>query len=251
MEFLKEGLDLNSRRFLHTPLRIPEGYPRRILVPPGTTWENLPAGYNPPKYTAPLVFENDESLDPGNPKLWADPANPRDVKHPFVSFEGPVKFSGDFPLNPTGPTGIWERGLLGKWGANFAVDPIITRERNGKLEVVVIKKDGHVQIPGGMNEKNERFRITGQREAEEEVGAKLDFSHAVLVYKGYVDDARNTDNSWTELVGLHLHGNFDFEPKGGDDADEAYWTEVNKELFDSLVIRAQAYELKCALSIRS
>lgn len=28
------------------------------------------------------------------------------------------------------------------------------------------------------------------------------FAHGVLVYKGYVDDPRNTDNSWMETVRL-------------------------------------------------
>ncbi len=244
------NFNLNSREFLHTPLRIAKGYPDRIIIPTGTTWGNLPQGYNPPEYTAPVVFKNDETLDPKNPKLWADPANLLEVKHPYISFEGSVKFDQDgHPLNPTGPTGIKGRGLLGKWGANFAVDPIITREKDGNLEVIVIAKEGGIRIPGGMNEKGENFLTTAVREAEEEVLAKIDPELAVLVYQGYVDDPRNTDHAWTELTGYLIHGHFDFEPKPGDDAEKAWWAKVDQKLIDSLDIRAQAFELISSLQV--
>jgi ADP-ribose pyrophosphatase len=46
------------------------------------------------------------------------------------------------PLNPLGRTGIAGRGLLGKWGANFAADPVITRTspKHGHLELLVIRR---------------------------------------------------------------------------------------------------------------
>lgn len=48
------------------------------------------------------------------------------------------------PLNPHGRTGMCNRGVLGKWGANFAADPIVTRynpTKPGKpLEMVAIKR---------------------------------------------------------------------------------------------------------------
>ena len=48
------------------------------------------------------------------------------------------------PRNPVGRTGITNRGALGKWGANHAADPIVTRRNPTKpgrpLEVVVIRR---------------------------------------------------------------------------------------------------------------
>ncbi len=45
-------------------------------------------------------------------------------------------------MNPRGRTGISDRGTLGKWGANFAADPLVTRNNpeTGQLELLVIKR---------------------------------------------------------------------------------------------------------------
>jgi hypothetical protein len=44
-----------------------------------------------------------------------------------ISFEGPYVVENGVPNNPIGRTGLTGRGLLGRWGPNFAADPIITR----------------------------------------------------------------------------------------------------------------------------
>lgn len=43
--------------------------------------------------------------------------------------------------NPVGRTGMCGRGLLGRWGPNHAVDPIVSRWKRGK--------DGNVMTMGG------------------------------------------------------------------------------------------------------
>lgn len=55
------------------------------------------------------------------------------------------------------------------------------------------------------------------------------------VYKGYVDDPRNTDNAWMETIACNFHdetgdliGNLCL--KGGDDATSATWIELNRGL---------------------
>ena len=35
--------------------------------------------------------------------------------------------------------------------------------------------------------------------------AKLFYIIILKVYKGYVDDLRNTDNAWIETVAMHFH----------------------------------------------
>jgi len=56
--------------------------------------------------------------------------------------------------------------------------------------------------------------------------------NSVEVYKGYVDDLRNTDNAWMETVTMNFHdetgeilGNFEFEVEA--DACGANWQEVS------------------------
>jgi hypothetical protein len=54
-----------------------------------------------------------------------------------------------------------------------------------------------------------------------------------VVYRGYVDGRRNTDNSWLETVVGHLHfpDGFTATPTAGDDASEARWEPVAPGLF--------------------
>lgn len=136
--------------------------------------------------------------------------------------EGPVE-----PRNPRGRTGIQGRGLLGKWGPNQAVDAIVTRydPEGGQLQVVVIQRvDAQREtwaLPGGIVEGKEgvdsalrRVIATRLQRGHEEYDSSLahifpsdndDMSSDV--FKGYVDDPRNTDNAWLETTAKHFHCN--------------------------------------------
>ena len=55
------------------------------------------------------------------------------------------------------------------------------------------------------------------------------------LFKGYVDDPRNTDNAWMETVAFLFHddsgstiGKFDL--KAGDDAKALKWTDISQEV---------------------
>lgn len=122
------------------------------------------------------------------------------------------------PLYPGGRTGLCGRGLLGKWGPNFAADPIITRKNpiTGKLEMILITRSdtGELAIPGGMVDPGEIAKTTALRELFEEalgesneLGSFKDLfdENAVLIYKGCVDDPRNTDNAWMETSVYYYH----------------------------------------------
>lgn len=61
------------------------------------------------------------------------------------------------------------------------------------------------------------------------------FSAGQAIYKGYVDDPRNTDNAWMETVAFNFHdetgdsvGQFDL--KAGDDAKDIKWIDISKDL---------------------
>ena len=180
-------------------------YPTPGLVPAGfKDWKTPFPNYLPCEYTADVVLENDRQVKAGG---WADP--------PDVSMEEIAKrpqnfgieFRGGLPLNPLGRTGICGRGLLGKWGANCAADPIMIRLDGESWQVLVIvrKDSGQIALPGGMVDDGEDIPTALFREAAEETGTALDVIQKVLgepgvyigdVYEGPVDDPRNTDNAW-------------------------------------------------------
>lgn len=56
--------------------------------------------------------------------------------------------------------------------------------------------------------------------------------NANILYKGYVEDPRNTDNSWIETVAVHFHDETGdiltgLELKAGDDAAKVKWTSID------------------------
>lgn len=210
-------------------------YPDRHPVNIGTSWREVDRQkYQPPYFVSKQVLEN---------PVWADFEDHKKVKRNiFLSYEGLIQ--ADFfgrPLNPRGPTGIEGRGVLGGWGANFAADPIVTRiNSQGFLELIVIKRKdcGMWALPGGMVDKGERVTATLRRELGEEASAYLDFEKASLIYQGYVDDPRNTDNAWMETDAYHLHLTNEEASgvllKANDDAKEAKWMTCNSDAINNL-----------------
>jgi 8-oxo-dGTP pyrophosphatase MutT (NUDIX family) len=125
------------------------------------------------------------------------------------------------PLNPLGATGIYGRGLWFRWGANEAVDPIVVRYNIQKRihEVLLVRKAGiqdlenSLAFPGGMGEGDESIERTLRRELSEEavkdtsaLSELLDESKCSrkIVYKGPVDDYRNTDNAFATTTAVFI-----------------------------------------------
>lgn len=188
-------------------------------------WSVAYPEYQPVAFTAPIVMEN-------WPDGWADPPSPRQLHRELRSYTGALSFDDQGrPQNPAGRTGISERGVLGRWGANFAADPIVTRRepKSGLLEMLAIRRKdtGAWAIPGGMVDEGEAVSEALSREFSEEAGLELDMSDATLVYRGYVDDPRNTDHAWVETTVKHKHLPFELttrlRPHAGDDASEVRW----------------------------
>ena len=157
------------------------------------------------------------------------------------------------PLNPIGRTGMCERGRLARWGPNHAADPIVTRfePATGELQLVVIKRSdtGAWALPGGMVDPGEAVSTTVRREFDEEAGALQDPQQRArftaladqlfatggeVVYRGYVDDPRNTDNSWMETCAIHFHCSDELGKllplEAGDDAVHVKWVRITPDL---------------------
>ncbi|XP_017876910.1 ADP-ribose pyrophosphatase, mitochondrial [Ceratina calcarata] len=231
-------------------------------------WDVEYPEYKPVEYTSPVLkgkpWADPEIGEPSFKPKW----NSLDGKINRRSFVGDYVINeAGYPLNPIGRTGIAKRGLLGRWGPNHAADPIVTRwkrdaqgviEKNEDtkrpiLQFVAIKRrdTGAWAIPGGMVDPGETVSATLKREFMEEAMSSLGqdkeernkleksmkefFEKGDEIYKGYVDDPRNTDNAWMETVALNFHDD-DHSVFGnimlvaGDDASKAKWMDIDNRL---------------------
>nr|XP_022916941.1 ADP-ribose pyrophosphatase, mitochondrial [Onthophagus taurus] len=232
------------------------------LVP----WNVENKNYNPPEYTSKSLenkpYADKNITDPSfNPK-W----NELDGSINRQSHEGAYKIINNVPLNLRGRTGLSGRGYLGRWGPNHAADPIVTRWKVNNGEIIknlitmlpilqfcaIQRKDNNEwAIPGGMVDPGENVSETLKREFMEEALSSLElpqddlikekekisqfFKQGVEIYKGYVDDPRNTDNAWIETVAFNFHDESGdavgrLSLKAGDDAKNVKWMDIDKNL---------------------
>jgi ADP-ribose pyrophosphatase len=203
-------------------------------VPWNVQWDE----YKPAEYNSDKV----------KGKEWAGPEAVKGLK--FNQIDGKLNrksHMGDYkldesgaPLNPEGRTGLRGRGILGRWGPNHATDPLISRLNNGKLQYIAIERSdtGQWALPGGMIDAGEEPREAAKREFTEEAldsvpadEMKELWKNGTVLYKGYVDDPRNTDNSWMETIVFSIHDtNGVMEKcklKAGDDAVNVEWKNVD------------------------
>ncbi|NMC75321.1 MAG: NUDIX domain-containing protein [Geobacteraceae bacterium] len=227
----------------------PPDYPERFPVPDHLVeWEVDYPGYAPPYYVSPIVLANDSTRKTNG---WADPEDISLLPAlPRESLTGRLTYDGEGrPLNPIGRTGLAGRGLLGKWGPNYAADPIITRfnRETGFFELLAVQRrdNGQWAIPGGMVDRGEEVSRTLVRELREETGVELDMAQGTLTYQGYVDDPRNTDHAWMETTARHLHLAADsadrMSLRAGDDARAVRWLPLTLQTVGAL------YASHCAL----
>ncbi|XP_068226980.1 ADP-ribose pyrophosphatase, mitochondrial isoform X2 [Palaemon carinicauda] len=231
-------------------------------------WTDTYPDYSPTQYTAQHILAGPVYADPligapGFKPLW----NEVDGKVNRCSHEGEYSVINGIPRNMHGRTGVCGRGALGRWGPNHAADPIVTRwkmnlgqkvlheeTKQPVLQFVCIKRrdNGQWAIPGGMVDPGEKVSVTLQREFLEEALNSLDmtskqkekaegdlkdlFNGGEEVYKGYVDDPRNTDNAWMETVAYNFHENesggllYQISLQAGDDAQAVKWQDISSQL---------------------
>lgn len=246
-------------------------YPRsnieRFPVPDEkVSWSVEFPEYKPLQYTAASIngkpWADPDITHPGFKPNW----NNLDGNVSRISYTGIYKIENEYPLNPIGRTGISGRGILGRWGPNHAADPVVTRWKrlqNGEimtnqdnkqiLQFVAIQRrdTGRWALPGGMVDPGEKVTSTAVREFREEAINSLDmseeelktwkqkfdkfFSEGEIVYQGYIDDDRNTDNAWIESVAYNFHDDDGstvgkLELNAGDDAVGVRWIDISPEL---------------------
>ena len=260
---------LSVKKFVHVKARSSPylGGTARLPVPDEfVPWSSeFLEGYSPVEYTAGCVLAAPVWADPKDASMIASDFNNLVGKKNRVSFEGPYDLEPETsrPINPKGRTGMTGRGLLGVWGPNHAADPIVTRfkrdvegeilcnsDGNPILECVLINRadTGEWALPGGMVEAGDTVSLTlkkefgeeamGSLEATAEKRAEIKASVNTLfasggkdIYRGYVDDPRNTDNAWMETVAVNFHDadgtSFATIPlHAGDDAVGVKWVQL-------------------------
>lgn len=188
-----------------------------------------------------------------------------DINRQSYDYNVPLKYDvvNNYPHNPRGRTGLCGRGRLGRWGPNHAADAVVTRWKRAKDKSLVVNLDnnkpvlqflaiqrsdcGKWAIPGGFVNANEESSVAALRELFEEavwaeklpeaITSLLDkfFSCGKQVYKGYVDDPRNTDNAWIETTASNYHdesGEFTDKLilKARDDAADVKWIDITKDM---------------------
>lgn len=178
--------------------------------------------YNPPFYTADrkdkdLVDPVGDALEP----LFKISYNSVDGPLDRRSFHGAYAVRDGLPLNPMGRTGLRGRGDLSCFGPNHTLQPVITRWRRSldgaicrksvkkMLEVLVVKRgpSEHWMLPGGSREPGEVLPRKLKQVLRREFWSSFEslLTQGTEVYKGYVDDPRNTDNAWIETVAVSIH----------------------------------------------
>lgn len=213
-----DGYHINARH-LHYPRSLVTRFPVPNEKVP---WEMEFPIYDPPCYTAERrgAAATDPMGDALEP-LSKISYNAVDGLTDRRSFHGAYAVREGLPLNPMGRTGLRGRGSLRYFGPNHQLHPVITRWRRNQdgaictksgrkmLEVLVMKRPRweHWGLPGGSREPGE----TLPRKLKQVLGQAcwLPFENLLRqgteVYKGYVDDPRNTDNAWIETVAVSVH----------------------------------------------
>lgn len=105
-------------------------------------------------------------------------------------------------------------------GANYTVDSLVV---SGSSLLLIRRSDnGKWALPGGFIDAGETALTAGGRELFEETGLALDEKPAEI-YRGLVDDPRNTPSAWIETVALLWRVDRPSPVRAGDDAAAAGW----------------------------
>ena len=137
-------------------------------------------------------------------------------------------------------------------GPNYTADSVIINPIARKI-LLIKRSSGEWALPGGfINSKEESF-TAAIRETKEETGTIIG-GNPILIYKGLVNDPRNSQMSWIETSAYLFIVNELSEVSGRDDAIDAAWLPLNNlpKLYashDEIVARAIDY-LSCRSLIK-
>ncbi|XP_037597956.1 transient receptor potential cation channel subfamily M member 2 isoform X5 [Cebus imitator] len=218
MEEWGDGYHVSARHLLYPSCAV-----TRFPVPnEKVPWETEFLIYDPPFYTAERKdIATTDPVGDALELLSTIQYNAVDGLRNRQSFHGPYVVQAGLPLNPMGRTGLRGRGSLSCFGPNHALHPVVTRWKWNEegaicrksikkmLEVLVVKfpLSEHWALPGGSREPGETLPQKLKQILRREHWPSFEklLKRGSEVYKGYVDDPRNTDNAWIETVAVSIH----------------------------------------------
>ena len=137
-------------------------------------------------------------------------------------------------------------------GPNYTADSVIINTIAQKI-LLIKRSSGEWALPGGFINSEEDSFTAAIRETKEETGTIIS-DDPILIYKGLVNDPRNSQTSWIETSAYLFIVNELSEVSGRDDAIDAAWLPLNNlpKLYashDEIVARAIDY-LSCRSLIK-
>lgn len=200
------------------------------------SWKIAYPDYDPVAYTALNVLAGcslsvDEEYNPRKPPKF----NELDEACDRRSYKGPYELDPmiGLPLNPSGRTGIKGRGMLRRYGPNHITEAIFTRFRafnqstkHQLLEVLVLEESAREyylpsdEVKLGINPEDNLpnslkkiFNISTLKQlklSDHAISKSMEALRGVMInrqviYEGFLDDERNTDNAWIETAVYNYH----------------------------------------------
>lgn len=108
-------------------------------------------------------------------------------------------------------------------GANYTADALVVDAEAEKILLIQRGDTEEWALPGGFVDTSDSSPLEAAiREAHEEAGITLDTAGA-LIFRGIVDDPRNTENAWIETSAYLFPAIATTEVIGDDDALDAQW----------------------------
>jgi ADP-ribose pyrophosphatase len=183
----------------------PKSYPPRFRISiDQASWKIEVPDYQPPYHVDDKVLKNDITM---NKNGWADPEDDWQIRGLFKEDISILKDDKGKPLNPHGRTGISSRGLLGHWGPNPYVIPIITRinPETNVLEILIHESDDEYALLEDFTTSDRTFGEATKHLLKKKYKLNVSSKEYHLVYDGYLYDPRQTDNAWIVAQSYLLH----------------------------------------------
>ena len=106
-------------------------------------------------------------------------------------------------------------------GPNYTADGIVVHPASRQV-LLIRRKTGEWALPGGFVDAGEDSLTAARREVAEETGVTVT-SQPTLVFRGLVDDPRNTEEAWIETSAYMFAADDTTTASGRDDAIDAGW----------------------------
>jgi ADP-ribose pyrophosphatase len=191
--------------------------------------------YSPHYYVSQEVIDNDHAKQLSG---WAHSEENFNLEN-----EGTQKdliFDTDGrPLNPHGRTGIAGRGLLGRWGPNPVLLPLIVRVNpiSNDLELLLVEHNSDsIGLLTDFINLNQTQEEAIQRLFQNKLKIDSKIAKKVNVFDGYLYDSRQTDHAWIQAHCVAYFMPFDIvrDTFTIEESSELKWRKIDTEIINKM-----------------